>query len=61
MTGDTPPSSSPRAAARPMRATLSGIVAIGAIPDDAVRAGLRGVQHRQAVDGDSDFAQIMGD
>src|SRR5208337_4158484 len=39
----------------------SGIVAIGAVPDDAMRARLRGVQHRQAVDGDSDFTEIMGD
>ena len=32
------------------------VVAIGAIPDDAMRAKLRGVQHRETVDGDSDFA-----
>ena len=59
MTGSTPPAISPSAAARPSSATVSGSSPVGAVADHVVGAGDRDVEHRHAIDGDADGAQIM--
>ena len=43
------------------RGDAPGLVAIGAVADDLVGAGDGNVDHRQAVDGDAESRQIVGD
>ena len=61
MTGSTPPASRPSQTARPSCATRPGSVAVGAVADHRVRPGNRQVEHRQAIDGDAEPVEVVGD
>ena len=61
MTGATPPASSPSATARPIAATRSGREEKARVPMARMHALARDIEHRRAVDRDSDFDEIMSD
>src|SRR3984957_5837662 len=56
ITGAIPPARSPSATARPIAATRSG-----RDEKDRMHAFIGDIEHRRAVDGDSDFDEIMSD
>ncbi len=60
-TGRTPPASRPSATARATAATLSGVLAVGAVADDGIGTGDRHIGDRQTVDVDPDRHEIGGD